>query len=461
MGNDVSPVKGGLLMRVDICDCPISLSDPALVQDWNGVVHGFLSHGTQTPVHLGRVLEGAPDFAMGHAARGLFSLMMGRRELVRVAQEAHGTAKDALARAGGTKRETLWVHALGAWLSGHPSGAIAAIEEAIALEPRDTLSVKVSHAIRFILGDATGMRASIERVMAAHEGHPMQGYLLGCHAFTLEETGDYAQAEATGLKGMTLVTDDAWGLHAVAHVYDMTARPDTGIALIEDNAAAWDHSNNFRYHVWWHKALLHLDRGERDIALALYDSQIRIEKTDDYRDIANAASLLMRLELEGMDVGDRWDELADFSAARAQDGCLVFADLHYMLALSGANRADDREKMVARFANDAIRPGEMAARVADPGLTAVAGLNAFAQGQYDRAFQNLAAARPTLQTIGGSHAQRDVFERMTIDAGIRAGRLDRTETILRERIVQRAGNHDRFADTRLASIDRARRIPAQ
>ena len=85
---------------------------------------------------------------------------------------------------------------------------------------------------------------------------------------------------------------------------------------------------------------MHLDRGELDVALALYDTKIRQDKTDDYRDIANATSLLMRLELEGMDVANRLDELADFSENRTKDSCLVFADLHYMLALAGANRPD-------------------------------------------------------------------------------------------------------------------------
>ena len=73
-------------------------------------------------------------------------------------------------------------------------------------------------------------------------------------------------------------------------------------------------------------------------ALALYDADIRAEKTDDYRDISNGASLLARLELEGVNVGNRWDELADLSEKRATDGCLAFADLHYILALCGGDR---------------------------------------------------------------------------------------------------------------------------
>lgn len=448
-------------MMYDICQSPVCLDDAAVLEDWNGMIRAFLSHGTATPTHLGAVLTGAPDFAMGHAAKGLFSLMMGRKELTEVAREAGRDAVAALARSGGSVRERLWVRALGEWLDGRPSGAIAAMERVLVDHPTDTLSAKLSHGIRFILGDGVGMRASIEAVLDAHKGHPLEGYALGCHAFTLEETGEYHAAEAAGLRGLELARDDAWGLHAVAHVYDMTARADKGIALIEGNCSAWDHCNNFRYHVWWHKALLHLDRGEHDVVLALYDHQVRADKSDDYRDMANATSLLMRLELEGIDVGPRWDELAELAQARTDDGCLVFADLHYMLALSAAGKTDASAALTQRYAIDATRSGEMPARVANPGRAALAGLNAFAEGRYDLAFCNLAAARPSLQTIGGSHAQRDVFERMTIDAGLRAGMTDAVQTLIEDRIAQRSGAIDRFSATRLQSLSDARRIPAQ
>ncbi|MEM8579492.1 MAG: tetratricopeptide repeat protein, partial [Pseudomonadota bacterium] len=424
------------------------------VEDWNGVIRGFLSHGTQTPHHLGRVLDAAPDFALGHAAKGLFSLMMGRAELIAPARAAYQAASAAGAR---DVRSLSWIRALGAWLQGRPTEAIAAMEDVLRAHPTDTLSAKVSHAIRFILGDSHGMRASVERVLGAHDGHALEGYLLGCHAFTLEETGDYAGAERAGRAGLALCPDDAWGLHAVAHVYDMTARPGEGIALIEDNLAAWDHCNNFRTHVWWHKALLHLDQGDVDRVVEIYDQEVRADKTDDYRDIANATSLLMRLELEGRDVGSRWDELGALAAARTDDGCLVFADLHYMLALSGAGQVEPRGNLLLRTASDATRPGPMNEIKADPGLAAMAGLEAFAEHRWDQAFQNLAAARRTIQTIGGSHAQRDVFERMTIDAGLRAGRLERTAQILDERTALRAGHEDRFAATRRAALDAAQR----
>ena len=99
---------------------------------------------------------------------------------------------------------------------------------------------------------------------------------------------------------------------------------------------------------------------------------------------------------------------------------------------------------------------EMQARMAHPGLAAATGLEAFGEGDYRTAFLNLGQARRSMQTIGGSHAQRDVFERLTIDAGIRSGFLDEAEAILRERTRQRAGTIDSYAATRLDLISGAR-----
>ncbi len=449
-------------MMYDVCDSPVTLTSPQALSDWNAMILAFLAHGSQTPVHLGAVLRHEPQFAMGHAARGLFSLMMGRAELVVTAREAGDAAHAAATATAPDARAAGWIAALDHWLAGRPAAAVQRLEDILAETPADTLTAKLVHGIRFILGDAAGMRASIERVLPAHGAdHACRGFAMGCHAFTLEETGEYDRAEAVGRAGLVHAPDDAWGLHAVAHVYDMTARPSQGIDLIESNTAAWGQSNNFRYHVWWHKALLHMDRGELDVALGLYDAQIRADKTDDYRDIANATSLLMRLALEGLDVGPRWEELADLAERRTEDGCLVFADLHYMLALCGADRPEAKARLTARFARDAVRQGDMAARVADPGVAALDGLNAFAEGRYDAAFVQLNAARPRMQEIGGSHAQRDVFERMTIDAALRAGRSDAAHDILMQRMALRAGTEDRFTASRFATLDHARRIPAQ
>jgi len=242
-------------------------------------------------------------------------------------------------------------------------------------------------------------------------------------------------------------------LHAVAHVYDMTNDTKAGLDWLSNRTAAWSHCNNFRYHVWWHMALMHLDRGEIDAVFALYDQQIRHDKTDDYRDISNAASLLSRLELEGYSVGNRWEELANLSQGRTEDGCLAFADLHYVLSLIGGERKSAVSELLVRMRKDAAtEASDMDRIMKHPGLSMAEGLEWFGEGNYTKAFQHMAGARDAMQTIGGSHAQRDVFERLTIESAIRGGYFDAAERFLKARTDKRAGRQDRFASKRLAEL---------
>ena len=441
----------------------ITLRDAQARDEWDRAVMAFLAHGAATPTHLGQALERAPDFALGHAVKGLFLVLLGRRELYPIASEALETAHAAARATSITPREELFLKALEACLVPDFRRTLAHLGEAMRLAPADPLAAKLDHSFRFVLGDAAGMRRSLEAALPAFgEGHAARGYMLGCHAFALEETGDYAAAHVRGSEGLALCADDAWGLHAISHIYDMTGDAQGGLDWLDGREAAWAHCNNFRYHVWWHKALMYLDIGDHAAVLALYDSEIRADRTDDYRDIANATSLLMRLELDGADVGDRWEELARFSMDRTEDGCLVFADLHYLLALAGGRRPDAATKLIGRIRRDAeVGPnGAPSDRNATPGLPAALGLEAFGEGRYAQAFGHLTRARADMPSAGGSHAQRDVFERVTIDAGIRAGQMDAAEALLMDRTARR-GAPDGYAEARHALIADARRVPAE
>lgn len=445
------------IMKTDFCGQATTLRDATTLEAWNTTILEFLAHSAATPNYLATVLERDPEFALGHAVKGLFYVLLGRREVLAVAEEAYQFARHAVQQGQVTERERHYVDALGCWLEGRPSDAIQHLEQVLNSHPTDALAMKLSHAIRFVLGDAAGMRHSIERVSPAYDhDHPARGYLLGCHSFALEETGAYQSAEIAGRQALWLAPNDAWGLHAVAHVHDMTANAAKGLDWLTGREAAWAHCNNFRYHVWWHKALMHLDLGQTEEVLDLYDTEIRKEHTDDYRDISNATSLLMRLELDGVDVGDRWEELSILCADRTEDGCLIFADLHYLMALTGDKRPDASARLLQRIARDAKGNDEMSNRMSDPGVAASSGLEAFGDQRYDEAFVKLSQARNGMQRAGGSHAQRDVFERITIDAGIRAGKLDEAEALLNERQDHRAGREDGYTAARRALIETGR-----
>ncbi|MEL7272716.1 MAG: tetratricopeptide repeat protein [Pseudomonadota bacterium] len=452
-----------MTLRNDIFGCPVSMATTGDMDAWNQTQLGFLAHAAATPEHLGRAIASDPDFALPHICKGLFSLLLGKRELYDVALDAQKEARKAIARRPVTQRENTFLEALNKYNQGRPSHAAALLDGLVRHNPHDALAMKLVQAILFVLGDAQGMRSSIEHVIPhLTPDHAAYGYALGCHAFTLEETGEYRLAERIGREGVAHTPNDAWGLHAVAHVHDMTNDVDAGLEWLLNRDAAWAHCNNFRYHVWWHLALMHLDRREIDAVFALYDGKIRHDKTDDYRDISNAASLLSRLELEGIDVGDRWEELAALSDNRTQDGCLAFADLHYMLSLVGGGRKDAASRLIARMRKDAKAEAvEMDAIMKHPGLSAAVGLEAFGEGNFTTAFRHLAGARDVMQTIGGSHAQRDVFDRLTIEAALRGGYHDAARRFIDSRTAQRGGAVDHFAASRLAELNRQQEISVE
>lgn len=449
--------------RTDAADLPLALSSAQATEAWNGCVRGFLAHAAETPARLGAALAAEPGFALGHAAMGFFQLLLGRRETHEAARAAQARALTAAAEGGGDARTAAYLDALADALDGRLFAGADRLDAILTRWPGDALALKLGHAIRFVLGDAAGMRRSVEAAAAGFgAGHPYGGYALGCHAFALEETGDYAQAEAQGRAGIALAADDAWGLHAVAHVCEMTARPRDGVMLLRGAAGAWAHCNNFGAHVWWHLALFHLDRGAFEPALMLYDARIRVARTDDYRDIANAASLLARLELEGVGVGGRWEELAELAAARVEHGGNVFADLHYLIALDRAGRRAEAARLAARLKADGARgAGDMDAVAGAVGGPVAEGLRLFAEGAHRAAFAKLHAASASLQRIGGSHAQRDVFARLMVAAALKGGLWSEAERALNLRPGLRpAAAADGYVGRRRAEIARGAALDA-
>jgi hypothetical protein len=324
------------------------------------------------------------------------------------------------------------------------------LEAVLDDHPRDSLAAKLSHAFRFMLGDARGMRESIERVVArAGLDHPHLGYLLGCLAFALEETGAYLEAERLGHRAIERAPRDAWGLHAVGHVYEMTGRAALGAEFLASHARSFEHCNNFGYHVFWHIALFRLELGDLAGALRLYDERIRADKTDDFRDVANAVSLLLRLEIAGANVGSRWDELGAIAERRIADHTLTFASLHYTLALVGAGRYDTARQLTAGLGEGSF-DGEQEALGREIGAPAAAALTAFGEARYAEAARGLLAVRPKLRWIGGSNAQRDIFEQALIEACVRAGMGQQACALLNERLAARRAN--RFASERLERL---------
>jgi hypothetical protein len=190
-------------------------------------------------------------------------------------------------------------------------------------------------------------------------------------------------------------------------------------------------------HIWWHKALFHLELGHYDAALAVYDGPIRATQRPVALSLTNAAALLWRLDTLGCDIGERWREEADLWEGHADGKCLVFADIHAAMAELGAGREARVEQRLAAMRQTAASTAEAARLYQTVGIPVVAALIAFHRGAWAEAVELLLPVRADLWQIGGSHAQRDVVNWTLTEAAIRAGRRGVAVALAHERLDNR------------------------
>jgi hypothetical protein len=201
---------------------------------------------------------------------------------------------------------------------------------------------------------------------------------------------------------------------------------------MRDDIPAWTEGSFFAVHNWWHLALFHLGLGETDEVLRLFDGPIYGVRSDMAFDMVDAAALLWRLELRGVDVGDRWNVLADVYATQPR-GQYAFDDAHAMLAFVGAGREAEAQALLDRQAAVLAGPGDNALFAGEVGLPVMQALHAFGHKDYDRTIELLRDVRSKAARFGGSHAQRDLIDLTLIAAAGRGGERSLEQALLAER----------------------------
>ena len=396
------------------------------------VVEAFLGARADTRERLAELLRAEPDCVLGLCLDGYLHMMASKRDMQPLAVAALGRARAA------SRQEQLHVAALDAWTRGEMREAAEHWDVLLSEFPRDLLALRVSQFVLSYLGESQRMRYTVARALPAWDvSIPGYGYVLGCYAYGLEEAGEYAQAEEMGRKAVELNRRDIWAAHAVTHVAEMQGRLGDGLTWIASLSDEWNGCSNFALHLRWHEALFRLDLEEYDRVLALYDREVRRQSTDEYLDVTNAVSLLWRLEQAGIDVGTRWRELADCARGHDRDHSLVFADLHYLMALAAVG---EHETFFASCERFGAEPGTEASVMADVGMPLARAVLAHRRGAYEAVVDVLMPVRAHFRRIGGSHAQRDLFDQLLIDAAWRGRRLDTASELLAERTTRRPRN---------------------
>jgi hypothetical protein len=441
-------------MHQDWLGNPVTAGSTATIAGVDAFVQGFLGYENGAA----KILEAAdkdPDCAIANAYAAMAHLFLespaGLRGAARYLARAEAAAPVA------TERERMAVAAVRAWADNDIPRAMAVGREIAERYPRDLVAAKATQYHHFNLGDAAGMLRIAHMVMPANRD---VAYAHGLLAFACEQSHMLAEAEAAAWTAVRLKRKEPWAHHALAHVMLTQARNDEGRAFLEDVRETWTNLNSFMLtHNWWHLSLFMIEQGEAERVLDHYASHIWGIWKEYSQDQIGAVSLLARLELAGVDVGDRWQDVAAYLAPRIHEHVQPFLDLHYLYGLARAGRPEAEAMLASLRAHAASAPAFARAAWQEVAVPAGEGLIAYARGDYGRAARRLLSVLPRMVEIGGSHAQRDLFDQLADDALLRAGWL----SLAQNRLEQRRGALPRSAPTlaKLATLYRSLGLPAE
>ena len=410
---------------------PISAGDQRVVDYFDDAVDDVLAFGGESEQLLTRAVEIDEDFLLGHC---LFALT----HVIGNSSSGLDQAKDSIDRASGiadsvSDREQLHLSAVKAWFESD-LGLASDLYQKIQLDhPLDLMALFAGHWLDFYLGDTKALMGRVGRALDQWDhSTPGFGYVLGMHAFGLEENGHYGQAEELGRRSVELNPADAWGVHSVTHVMEMTGRTEEGIEWLQSTLPGWG-SSTMKLHNWWHALPLHIDLGDTETTVGLYDTRLVDDDRVDAEALADRVSALARLSLLDVDVGNRWTALAKLWEPLMFDARSPFNDLHALLAFHYSDRSDLAQALMECVRHQYDRTIPMM-RV---GASVLEGVDALFHGDNDAALALLQERFSEVNLIGGSHAQRDLVSQITLEAAVRAGEMPISKSLLAERKLKR------------------------
>lgn len=417
----------------------ITATSSDAVTAFDQTVDSYLGIKPEAAPNLKATFEADPEMPMAHTMKSYFFMLMATGPLKERSRKAAADAAKFAQVA--TKREQMHAEAATHWSHGRKGAALATWEIILEEEPRDILALRLAHHGHFYEGDGQNLRDTVTRRMFAWNSDMAgYGYVKGMQAFGFEETHNYDAALLAGHEAVEINGHDAWAIHAVAHVHEMRDEATAGIDWIKKNKAGWRSSNNFRNHVQWHQMLMYLDQQDYAEVLRQYDEELWDAESDEYLDLVNDAAVLLRLELHGQDVGDRWQALAEKCKDHTTDQALAFIDVHHAISLSSVP-GDDVKVLLDAMESYASETSDDNAEITGAiGLPLAHALVAHRAGDHGAVVDLLMPLRYRIHLLGGSHAQRDLFAMVLINSAMASGRTKIAKMLISERLARAPQN---------------------
>jgi hypothetical protein len=418
---------------------PLSAASEAAAAAYRDGVDRLLSAWSGAAAALDCAITKDPGFALAFTARARLHQIHGQ------AAEARAMVAQARHLAGGvSRRERQHIEIIAAAVEGQAAKALPAAEQHLEEFPRDALVLSLllgAYGLYAFSGraDHDSAKVTICERHARHYGEDW--WFLTYLGWSHTEAGNILHGRKLTERALSLRHENGHAAHALSHALFEQGDTVAGGAFLNEWLPGYAPTSLLSGHLSWHLALLALDEGDTEGALTIYRDRIRpeVSQAPPFAVFADSASLLWRLALaEHPDLEPDWRNIAAYGDTMFPKSGAHFADLHWAMAASAA-KSNGFEQRVTELEALAAE-GRLA-----PGDTAIAlcrGVRAFANGDYESAITLLESRISELARIGGSHAQREVYEDTLIVAYLRSGHPEKARRLINCRLHHRPSGRD-------------------
>ncbi len=417
---------------------------------WQEGLDRLLSQNAGPDTKFQEAIELDSELAMAHGCLAFWYMQRARPD------DAKASMQRALSLAssgapGITRRERQQLEAINLWIQGHGLEALTQLKEHLAEFPRDVLLLRLAHLLYnrgcSSVGEANFPPAYLALLHGSAPECEDNWAFLAEYAWAHHENGAIDEAMRLAQQSLDLNPTIAVATHSVAHVYFERGDAAGGADFLANWLEGFDCPASSYVHLSWHLALFELALGQYERAIERYEQDIRpyvVAKS--MATLPDSASFLWRVQIysgtpSSHPAAPSWEDVRPLATPMAEKPGFAFQVAHAALALAACDDRDALTMMMAHLQRTVER-GDLFTK--DIVVPLVQGIADFAQGEYAKSAEWLEPVCPQLVRIGGSHAQREVFEDTLLEAYLRAEQFDKAETMLAERLARRTSPRDAF-----------------
>ncbi len=419
---------------------PITTGSRKAAEHYGKGVDLYLSQNFGADAEYRAAIDADEGLALAHAGLALMLQLQGNITDAGVsAQSARDLANNT------TRRERQHIEAIALFIDGQGTTSLTLIRELLKDYPRDILMLRLSSRL-FLLGcSGAGVANFPPELLQLCRGVESQygddWAFLGQYSFAHHEMNLFDDSLRYAERSLELHPLNANASHSVAHVFFERGDHGGGREFLGGWLVGYDSRAAFHVHLSWHQALFELAHCRYDRAVEIYEDDIRpsvVAKSP--QALADAASLLWRMQMYGGEPPSApWGEVRDQALAAADNPGPAFRDAHAALAFSAAGDYDTFCRLTDRLQKSASDGDLLASEIT---LPLAQGIAAYAQGDYAEAVRLMDPIVGRLARIGGSHAQREVFEDTYVSACLKAQQFDKAQDLLTRRLKARSSVRD-------------------